>query len=237
MNTLLNEILSRKELKNGYVISPAFCGNTYAMCNKAVLLAMEGEDVLVAANSLEAIRCSGGTISVFRKVLEVMGVDYRISEKSNIITVCAGKIKICDGDFVPDKYFDTMIVLDNVHYVDNILSGKSPVDCKNKIIHRTPMQLVKEGVRVKKIRSLSGRVVEVKGPMLLASHFTSEVTNGCDLVHNKSMFLLNVKQRDDVMVGINSSYARQLDSLPFEKRMEMNCTDLTEIYKYINNEK
>jgi hypothetical protein len=237
MNTLLSKTLSRKELKYGYVISPAFCGNTYALCNKAVLLAMEGEDVLVAANSLEAIRCSGGTLSVFRKVLETSEVDYRISEKSNIITVGNGKIKICDGDFVPDKSFDTLIVLDNVSYVDNILSRKSPVDCKNKIIHRTPMQLVKEGLLVSKIRSLSGRVVEVRVSRSLGSGATSEVAGGYDLFNNSHMFLLNVKQRDVGMVDVNSLYVRHLDSLPFEKRIEMNCTDLTEIYKYLNNEK
>jgi hypothetical protein len=235
--TLLNEILSRKELKSGYVISPALCGNTYALCNKAVLLAMEGEDVLVAANSLGAIRCAGGTLSVFRKVLENLEADYRISEKSNIITVGNGKIKICDGDFVPDKSFDTLIVLDNVHYVDNILKGRSPVNYKNRIVHRLPYEFVREGLWTPKTYSLSGKVVKVGMTKQLGKNTTSEIGHNHELTHNSSVFLLRITQRDDVMVDINSLYVKQLDSLPFEKRMEMNCTDLTEIYKYQNNEK
>lgn len=244
MNTLLTTLLSNNDLKSGLVVSPAFSGNTYAFCYKAIMLAREGQDVLVTANSYAAAKAEGGLVSTLTLILEELELPYRLSEKSLILNICGGRVKICDSTFVPDKVFDTLIVPDNVHYAKDLVNTTKFYDCI--IQHRTVFQLVSEFIEngerplynIHAKRTICGDVASLELSGVPFGSEVSEDEDKCSLSLNSAgYFNLHLKTAKNTFIHKNNEYyVKFLDSLSPSQKVIHLSTDFNECYKYLKQQ-
>ncbi len=240
MNTILNEILSRRNLRSGVVISPGFSGNTYALLTKAVLLAMEGHSVLVATKTSHPYGGVEGALG--RVILDLNLLDSYVSlglmlDGTLEYSLPHGKIHVCNGKYISRKSYDTLIVLDNVEYASHVLNTECDY-YENKIIHLTPMQAVKEPSLCRKIWSLDGKIFDVElAPLPRICGMTGkklelhvETGETYELHTRGQEFRLRLTGVDPLLAAINPLYSKYLKNLPKEEWRMKACADLTACY-------
>ena len=236
--TELNEILSNPEFKSGLIVAPTFSGVTYALCSKAIQLAVAGQEVLFVLSTRQKHLSQGSTVDLIKHLLgNSEETPYRFSPCSMIFSIGGGKVKLCGLDFTLDKNFDTILVDKcasrqfrlnrSLHHKIKVIECKSQYQVVRDLIN--PPSGTPPIVEFLMDFDLKGDVSRISvNPAFVSGKYK---VGDLNIYPNGGFFIVEVWYRDRLLRELNPTFLKALDNLPYPENIKSQPKDYIDFYK------